>query len=483
MQKVYKKNDIIELEIVDYSHEGLGIGKTDAFIWFIKDAVIGDKIRANIMKVKKNYGYARLLDILEPSFDRIESPCKVSKACGGCSLQNIKYEAELRFKKNKVLNNLIRLGGFKEEDFIFDILNKENTNENKIVFEDIIGMKEPFRYRNKAIFPVGVNKNGEVITGFYATHSHNIIENDDCLIGVEENKYILDKVKEFITENNISVYNEERKKGLVRHIFIRKGFLTNEIMLCFIINGDTLPYLNKLIEKFKDYQNIKSIMININKLNTNVLMGDVTKNIYGNDYIYDYIGENKYKISARSFYQVNPAQTKILYDKVLEYAGLSGEEVVWDLYCGIGTISLFLARNARKVYGIEIIDEAIEDARYNAKLNNLDNTEFYVGKAEEVLPRLYEEALLEGSEEAYKRVHPDVVVVDPPRKGCDIETLDTMLKMGSKKIVYVSCDSTTLARDLKYLCGNGYRLLRVQVVDQFPRGVHVETVVLMSRVK
>ena len=485
----YRKNDVIEFDIIDYGNEGEGIGKTDAFTWFIKDTVIGDRVRASVMKLKKNYGYARLLEVIKPSRDRVEPPCKVARACGGCTLQASSYKSQLRFKENKVLSSLERIGGFSRDSYEYD---------------GIIGMEEPFRYRNKAIFPVGKNKAGEVISGFYANHSHTIIENDDCLLGVKENKQILDIVLDFIRKFRIEVYDEDSHNGLVRNILIRKGFHTAELMVCIIINGDRLSHTSELVEALLSVEGMTSISLNINKAKTNVIMGKEMINLYGNGYIEDYIGDIKFRISPLSFYQVNPEQTFKLYSKALEYANLSGNEVVWDLYCGIGSISLFLARSARQVYGIEIIKEAIDDAIENARINGIDNASFYVGEAEKVLPKLYgdfesgkdksgdnEGNKIDGGnvskvsdvsdKEVVNKFAPDVMVVDPPRKGCDKLCLDTMIKMNPERIVYVSCDCATLARDARYLCENGYGLRRVCVVDQFGHTGHVEVITLLSK--
>lgn len=476
------------MEISDIAHTGEGIGKTDAFTWFVKDSLIGDKVKALVMKTKKSYGYAKLIEVLQESKDRIQPLCAVAKACGGCNLQSMSYEAELDFKQHKVLNNLSRIGGI---------------DLSGVEIEDIIGMEDPVRYRNKAVFPVGTDKNGNLIAGFYAGRTHHIIENKDCIIGIEENKEIVQTILDFCTQYKISAYHEESGQGILRHILIRKGFATGEIMVCLVINKPTFPHADILVEKLLTFQQIKTICLNINKENTNVIMGKEIKILYGDGYITDFIGDIKFRISPLSFYQVNPKQTALLYEKALEYANLQGDEVVWDLYCGIGSISLFLARQAKKVYGIEIIKEAITDANVNAKLNAIDNVSFFVGKAEEVLPQaydiidamkhthssatenkeLYHSLSTLSTEELNRMIQPDVIVVDPPRKGCDTACLDTMIKMNPKRIVYVSCDSATLARDVKILCENGYTLQKVQVVDQFARSVHVESVALMQRVK
>ena len=449
-----KKDDLIEVTIEDLSEEGTGIGKFEGMTFFIKDAVIGDRVRAKIMKLKKTYGFARLMEVLTPSPDRVEPLCPVARQCGGCQIQAMNYEAQLAFKTRKVENNLKRIGKFEE-----------------IPMESIIGMEDPFHYRNKAQFPFGKNRDGKIITGFYAGRTHSIIENTSCHLGKEVNEEILEKILAWMNAFHVEPYNEATGKGLMRHSLIRCGFRTGEIMVCLVINGRKIPGEEALVDSLKIIPGMTSISLNVNKEKTNVILGREVINLWGRPYIEDYIGEVKYQISPLSFFQVNPVQTERLYGKALEYAGLTGEETVWDLYCGIGTISLFLARKARKVYGVEIIPDAIEDARRNASLNGFTNTEFYVGKAEEVLPEKYEK---EG-------VRADVIVVDPPRKGCDENLLSTMVKMQPERIVYVSCDSATLARDLRYLCDNGYELKRVCPADMFPQTVHVETVVGLQR--
>ena len=449
-----KKNDCFTVSIEDMSEDGSGIGKLDGYIWFIKDAVKGDVVEAKAMKMKKSYGFARLMRVITPSPDRIEPACPVARQCGGCQLQAMSYESQLKFKENKVYNNLRRIGGFTD-----------------IPFLPIMGMDEPWRYRNKAQFPFGRNKNGEIVTGFYAGRTHDIIPQEDCLLGVEENKKILESIKEYMIENHVAPYEEETHQGLIRHALIRKGFKTGELMVCVIINGKKLPHSEKLVEKLCRFDGMTSISYSINTDKTNVILGKELVNLYGPGYITDYIGDVKYRISPLSFYQVNPVQTEKLYGTALEYAGLTGGEVVWDLYCGIGTISLFLAQKAKKVYGVEIVPQAIDDARENAKLNGLDNVEFFVGKAEEVLPEQYEK----------NKVYADVIVVDPPRKGCDEQCLNTIVTMAPKRVVYVSCDSATLARDLKMLCENGYEVEKVRCCDMFGWTTHVETVALLTK--
>ncbi|MBO6308253.1 MAG: 23S rRNA (uracil(1939)-C(5))-methyltransferase RlmD [Oribacterium sp.] len=508
-----KKNEQFTVTIEDFSSEGLGIGKTDAgFVWFIKDTVIGDTVLAAATKVKKNYGFARLIKVLEKSEFRAEPPCPIAGKCGGCQLQQMSYEAQLKFKKGKVYNDLLRIGE----------VEKEVLDET---FEPVVGMADPFRYRNKAQFPIARNKDGRIIAGFYAGRTHSVIECEDCLLGVKENKIILDKIIAWMERYDIDPYDEASGKGLVRHVLIRKGFKSGELMVCLVINGRSLPYKEELVKELcggeqgrnkgitpemneaviescenygehpDDFSGIKkpegssgeiskdrlsnmitvdSLSFSVNTERTNVIMGTTIVDIYGPGYIEDSIGNIKFRISPLSFYQVNPVQTEQMYGAALEFADLNGTENVWDLYCGIGTISLFMSQKAKKVYGVEIIPEAIRDAKQNAELNGIANAEFYVGAAEEVLPEWYKQ-------------HPeeriDVVCVDPPRKGCDERALATIVEMAPEKLVYVSCDPATLARDVKYLRNHGYELRRVRPVDNFCETVHVETVVLLSQKK
>ena len=452
----YRKNDIVTLKIEDCGIDGEGIGKADGFTVFVKDAVIGDTVRAKIMKAKKNYGYGRLEEIITPSPDRVEPKCQFARQCGGCQLQALSYEKQLEFKTSKVRGHLERIGGFTD-----------------IPMEKILGMEQPFHYRNKAQFPVGKSKDGRIITGFYAGRTHSIIENRDCALGVTRNKEVLDRVIAHMEKFHIQPYDENTGKGLVRHVLIRYGFFTDEMMVCLIINGEKLPDEEALVKSLRQIPEAVSVMVNVNKKRNNVILGEKVRLLWGQPYITDKIGEISYQISPLSFFQVNPYQTGRLYGKALEYAQLSGNETVWDLYCGIGTISLFLAQKAKMVRGVEIIPAAIENAKENARLNGFDNTEFFVGKAEEVLPEQF----------ARTGERADVIVVDPPRKGCDETLLSTIIEMQPDRVVYVSCDSATLARDLKYLCERGYELKKVCPVDMFPNTVSVETVVLLSHKK
>lgn len=465
-----QKNEIVKVKIEDIGVGGEGIGKVDGYTLFIKDAIIGDVVEAKVMKAKKNYGYARLMNVLTPSKDRVEEPvCPMARKCGGCQIQEMKYPAQLAFKEAKVRGNLERIGEVPTE-LLDQIM-------HPAVGMDGEGM-QPFRYRNKAQFPIGTDKDGRVIAGFYAGRTHSIIENTDCALGVEVNEEILNCILDFMEEFKIPAYDEVKHKGLVRHVLLRYGFKTDEIMVCLVINGKTIPHCHDLVGRLRQIPGMTSITLSTNTAKTNVIMGDTIRLLWGQEFITDYIGEIKYQISPLSFYQVNPVQTEKLYGLALDYAGLTGNEAVWDLYCGIGTISLFLAKKAKQVYGVEIVLQAIDDAKNNAKINDITNAEFYVGKAEEVLPEYYKEYEKTHNGET---AHADVIVVDPPRKGCEESLLQTIVDMQPEKVVYVSCDSATLARDVKFLRANGYELKDVTPVDQFPHTVHVETVCLLSK--
>ena len=547
----YSKNQMVEVTIKDIGVDGEGIGHIDGYTFFIKDAVIGDTVSAKIMKSTKSYAYARLEKVIMPSPFRVSPKCGIARSCGGCQIQALSYKKQLEYKQNKVRNNLKRIGGF--DDKLLDWIT-----------DGIVGMDEPWNYRNKAVYPVGYDKEGKLIAGFYAGHTHNIVAGEECAIGAKGDKEVLDIILEHMRKNKIEPYNEETGEGIVRHILLRKGFASGERMVCIVINRRSgadayrvkgksfeqgrykgIPQSSK--EKYRKEQEISggygmaekatdsrvwitekefiegqgellavlsriegmtSVSININNENTNVILGKETYCIWGKPYITDTIQVRdmtkpgcpvtgrklEFHISPQSFYQVNPVQTEKLYSLALGYAGLTGKEAVWDLYCGIGTISLFLAGNAGKIYGVEVVPQAIEDARDNARRNGIENAKFFVGKAEEVLPQFY--SIGEGikseksaglatgdGEKAADMRHPDVIVVDPPRKGCDEECLRTMVSMAPERIVYVSCDSATLARDLKYLTANGYNLLKVRPVDMFPNTVHVEVCCLLERLR
>ncbi len=471
---MFQKNMELELLIEDIGVNGEGIGKAEGVAFFVKDAVIGDRVLIKIMKMKKRYGYGRLLEVRKPSPYRTQPLCEYYRQCGGCQIQAMDYAQQLKYKEKKVRDNLERIGGF-------SICDQTECEKEGILFHPIIGMEEPFFYRNKAQFPIGTDKDGKIVTGFYAARSHHIIPNRKCYLGVDVNERILDIVISFMEEYQIPAYDENSGTGLVRHVLVRFGFTTKEIMVCLVINGRGIPHAGKLVERLRTLSGMTSIMLNINEKNTNVILGEEVICLWGQGYITDYIDSIKYHISPLSFYQVNPVQTRKLYETALAYAELTGTETVWDLYCGIGTISLFLAQRARHVYGIEIVEAAIEDARDNAKLNGIENVTFFVGKAEEVLPGFYKGEIRECQGREKEMMHPDVIVVDPPRKGCDERCLETILKMEPDRVVYVSCDPATLARDLKYLCQGGYEVREVQPVDMFPQGVHVESICLLHR--
>lgn len=528
-----KKNDICTVEIVDMSFQGEGIGKFEGYTLFVKDAVVGDVVRAKVTKAKKSYGYARLEELLAASPYRVEPPCPQHRRCGGCQLQGLSYEKQLELKENKVKSDLERIGGLSD-----------------VPVRPIIGMEQPIRYRNKAQYPVGRDKDGNLVAGFYAGRTHSIIDSEECFLGQTVNGEILRAVKAYMKECHVQPYDEQDGSGLVRHVMIRSGKAekaedgvsdeaetslysegpgaeqstaektettetalhperadeaarpgdgagpgageetlhseradeaarpedgagqsTAEIMVCLVTNGNKLPKSDVLIEKLRNIPAVVSIMQNVNCEQTNVILGTQVRTLWGKPAICASIGNLRFFVSPLSFFQINPVQTERLYGKALEYAGLTGNEIVWDLYCGIGTISLFLAQNAKQVYGVEIVPQAIEDARRNAVANGISNAQFFVGKAEEVVPRKYAE---EG-------ISADVVVVDPPRKGCDETLLATIIKMAPARVVYVSCDPATLARDVKYLAANGYEVKEVTPVDMFPMTVHVETVVLLSK--
>ena len=452
-----KKNDIIDLTIEDLGVNGEGIGKVDGYTLFVKDAVIGDKVTVKVMKANKNFGFARLMEIKEPSKDRVLPRCNVARQCGGCQIQCINYKEQLRFKKNKVYNNLVRIGG--QSDFVMN---------------EVIGMDEPFNYRNKSQFPIGTDKEGNIISGFFAGRTHSIINIESCDLGLkidgrDVNREVMDVVKAFMVQYGIKPYNEVTHKGLVRHVLIRIGAKTKQIMVCIIINGKNLPNEEKLTEELCKLEGMYSISLNINTKKSNVILGDKVINLYGPGYIEDYIGDVKFRISPLSFFQVNPVQTEKLYGKAIEYAGLTGKEKVLDAYCGTGTIGLIASDHAKEVIGVELNRDAVKDAVINARQNQISNIQFYQNDAGVFMTELAE-----------KNEKIDVVFMDPPRSGCSEEFLTSLLRLSPRKVIYVSCNPETLVRDLQFLTKHGYRMEKGVGVDMFPMTVHVESVVLMQ---
>jgi 23S rRNA (uracil1939-C5)-methyltransferase len=449
-----EKNREYTIEITGLTSEGMGVGRIEGFTVFVEGALPEETVSIIIVKVQKTFAYGKLLNINRQSKNRVTPPCGIVKKCGGCQLQHLDYQGQLENKTQMVKDVMTRIGGFKD-----------------IKVHDAIGMQEPWRYRNKAQFPVGFSD--DVVIGFYANRTHDIVDTDKCVIQDEVNDKIIDIFKKYIKKFKISIYNEEAHKGLVRHIVTRKGFRTGEVMVCIVTNGESLPNTDYLVEHLIDsVPEIKSIVLNVNKKQSNVILGDKNIVIYGEAAIYDYIGQFKFRISPNSFFQVNPIQTDILYSKALEYAALTGNETVFDAYCGIGTISLFLSQKAKKVYGVEIVPQAIENAKENAVLNAVNNVDFLLGESEKVIPEMHK-----------KGIKADVIVVDPPRKGCGQELLDVIAEMQCPRVVYVSCNPATLARDLKYLVEKGYSVQEVQPVDMFPHTVHCEVVSYLTRGK
>lgn len=446
-----EKNREYIVEILDNGFEGEGIAKIDGFTIFIPNTIKGEKVKILIVKVLKSHAFGKVIEILEPSKNRIESECETYKRCGGCDLRHVKYENTLEMKQNAVQS----------------LVNK--TLKNKITVEKTIGMENPLFYRNKAQYPVGIDKNGEPVIGVFANRTHEIIPIKECLIQNKQSQKLAKVVIDFIKKNNISIYNENTRKGLVRHIMTKIGIKTNEIMLVIIINGDNIPKENELVEEIlEEFPNVKSIVKNINKKNTNVIMGKENINLYGNGYIKDILGEYEFKISPLSFYQVNPIQAEKLYNIGIKGANINKDDIVFDLYCGVGTISLFMSKYAKKVYGIEIVEEAIEDAKQNAKINKIENTEFIAGDVEKVLDNLINK----------KKIIPDIVMVDPPRKGLDNKSVENILKVKARKIIYISCNPATLVRDLAKM-EEKYEIKIIQPLDMFPFSKHVESVSLL----
>ncbi len=446
-----EKNVVYDVKIETLGHNGAGITKIKGFAVFVEGAIPGDKIKIKILLIKKNYAIGRIIKILNPSYHRVEPVCAVFEKCGGCQLMHMEYQEQLRQKREKVAETLKRIG------------------KTETIVHETLGMEEPYKYRNKAQFPVGLTK-GKATMGFYRKRTHDLVDISCCHVQHPVIQRVMTSVKEYINKFNVSTYNEKTHRGLLRHVVTRVGFLTGEVMIIIVTNGNKLPFKNQLIEILKEnITGLKSIIYNINTKNTNVILGQKIITIYGADKITDYIVDLKYSISPHSFWQVNPAQTTILYEKILAYADLKGEETVFDLYCGIGTISLFLAQKAKKVYGVEVVPQAVEDAKENAILNNIKNVEFYQGEAEKIVPELYKHG-----------VKADLVIIDPPRKGCEAKLLQTITNMQPAKIIYVSCNPATLARDIAILERRGFTSKEVQPVDMFPQTTHVETICLLA---
>ncbi len=476
-----QKNDEAVIDIIGMNHDGEGVGRVEGFTLFVPGALPGEKVRVKVLKTKKQYGYAKLLDIAQSSPDRIAAPCAIYDQCGGCQIQHMSYEAQLSWKRQHVVDVLERIGKLsvatESSEHTAEVLaDSADGNADRmsrvqgVVVHPTLGMSEPWRYRNKAQVPIGVTEGG-LVGGFYARGSHRIVDMNTCLIQDERNDEVVARVKEIGRMLGISAYNEETGRGLLRHVVVKTAFRTGEMMLVLVTNGRDIPHADAWIGSIREHiPHVASICQNVNTKRTNVIFGDETRVLWGRDVIYDYIGNVQFAISARSFYQVNPVQTEVLYSKTVEYAGLTGKETVIDAYCGIGTISLFLAQHADQVYGVEIVKEAIDDARSNALLNEMHNVKFEVGASEDVIPAWKEQGITA-----------DVIVVDPPRKGCDPRLLDTILEMKPARVVYVSCNPSTLARDLRILEDGGYSTVEVQPVDMFPHTVHVESVALLVR--
>lgn len=459
---VEKNSDYI-IDIKGMGYEGEGVGKINDFTIFVPGAIKGEKVKVKIVKLTKSFAFGKLIDIIEPSLERREPVCGIYNKCGGCQLQHLSYEGQLEFKKMRVKDCLTRIG---------KQLVKEGNDADSpgIVLHDTIGMEDPYRYRNKVQLPVGT-ENSDVKIGFYAERSHTIIDMESCHIQDEIADKVVKLTKEWILKNNIPTYDENKHAGLIRHVMVRRAFKTGEVMVVLVTNGKEIPAVDNFIETMKsNIINLKSIIQNVNTKRTNVILDNQCVTLWGKDAITDYIGKFRFNISPLSFFQVNPTQTEVLYEKALEFAGLTGEEIVFDAYCGTGTISLFLSQKASMVYGVEVVSQAIENAVKNASDNGIRNVEFITGECEKVIPELINNG-----------VKASVVVVDPPRKGCESSLLKAIVDMSPEKIVYVSCDPGTLARDLLILDELGYKTLEVQPVDMFPQTAHVETVTLIER--
>ncbi len=450
------KNQNITLKIDGMTAEGNGVGHFDGVAVFVPGSAIGDELEIHIVKVKKNYAFGKILNIIEPSKDRISSDCEVSMKCGGCAYRHISYEAESQIKKQRVEDAFTRIGHFENPPLL-----------------DIVSSKETDHYRNKAQFPIGRDKDGNLEIGFYALSSHRIIPCKSCALQPEIFSDILNIVEKWIEKNKVSTYSEETKNGLLRHIYIRRGHYSKELMLCLVINGKTIPAENELIEELKGkIESFKTLVINVNTKDTNVITGEECITLFGEGYITDTLCGLTFRISPLSFYQVNPPQAERLYTLGKEYAELSKDDILLDLYCGTGTIGLTMASEVKKLVGVEIIPEAIEDAKKNAKLNGIDNAEFICGDATKAAETLKEQGL-----------SPSVVLVDPPRKGLTPELIQTIVDMNPRRLVYISCDPATLARDAALIQSLGYALNRATPLDMFPRTAHVESVVLLTKVQ
>lgn len=448
-----EKNKEYIVEIIDTGYKGEGIAKIDDFAIFIPNAIKGEKIKIKIIKVLTSYAFGKIIEIIEPSKNRLESDCSTYKRCGGCNLRHVKYDETLKIKQNLVQS----------------LVNK--TLKNKIKVKETIGMENPYYYRNKAQFPIGKDKENNVVMGVFANRTHEIIPIEECFIQNKEIQKLSKFILEFIKENDISVYDETSRKGLIRHIVTKIGIKTNEIMCIIVINGKEIPKEKELtMQIIKKFPNVKTIVKNINTKNTNVIMGEKNEKIYGDGYIEDKLGEYTFKISPHSFYQVNPVQAEKLYSIGVEAANINKEDVVFDLYCGIGTISLFMAKYAKKVYGVEIVEQAIKDAKENAKINNIKNTEFIAGDTKLILDDLINN----------KNIIPNVVMVDPPRKGLDNRSVENILKIMPNRFVYISCNPATLVRDLAKF-EEMYEIKSIQPVDMFPFTAHVECVCVLNR--
>ncbi len=450
---ILKKNDDIRLEITTLTNQGSGLGRYNDEVVFVDSAVPGDILDVHIIKVSKNYAIGKINKVIKPSAERIESDCEVSTRCGGCAYRHMTYEAELEEKKKAVGDILERIG------------------KVSVKPEEILSIEKPECYRNKALIPVGLDEKGNVITGFYSRKTHRIIDCDNCRLQMPEFSPIIKAVKRYILENPVTVYDEKNHKGLVRHIYIRRGRKTGEIMVCLVINGESIPKKQKLIEILtKTDSNIKSIVLNFNCEKTNVVLGKKTVTLWGKDYIEDELLGLRFRISPLSFYQVNPEGTELLYGRAGEYAELKKGQTLLDMYCGAGTIGLSMWKSAGKIIGVEIIPEAIENAKENARLNGIENTRFICDDASGAAKTLFKEG-----------IKPDVIVVDPPRKGCSADVIETVAGMNPERIVYVSCDVASLARDCNIFRENGYEVTKVTAVDMFPRTIHVETVAQFCR--